>query len=166
VQEGVQGPQIRCAVAGWQVVFISTREAHIRVDITSLHHVSLAVTDLERSRAFYREVLGLEEIERPPFDFPGAWFRVGDRQLHLIVHARPTLRSGGIDSRDVHVALRVRSYAATVAALRTHGYTPDAADERRRLREHPRGKAGFPQIFLLDPDRHVIELNAERLEDE
>ena len=54
------------------------------MEILQLHHVSLPVTDLERSRRFYREVLGLEEIERPPFPFPGAWFRLGDRELHLI----------------------------------------------------------------------------------
>jgi glyoxylase I family protein len=134
-------------------------------DVASLHHVSLAVTNLERSRAFYRDVLGLEEIERPPFDFAGAWFRVGDGQLHLIVHPQPTLRTGGIDSQDVHFAMRVRSYRDAVAGLRACGYSPDAPDERRRLRENPRGRAGFPQIFILDPDRHVIELNAERLGD-
>jgi len=45
--------------------------------INSLHHVSLTVTDLERSRRFYREVLGLQEIARPAFNFPGAWFQLG-----------------------------------------------------------------------------------------
>lgn len=39
--------------------------------IEAIHHVSLGVTDLERSRQFYREILGLEEIARPPFNFPG-----------------------------------------------------------------------------------------------
>lgn len=135
------------------------------MEIEGLHHVSLAVTDLGRSRAFYREVLGLEEIARPPFDFDGAWFTIGDRQLHLIVHQQPTLRTRGIDSRDGHFALRVRSYRDTVARLRARGYASDAADDFKRMREHPTGRAGFPQVFILDPDRHVIELNAARLDD-
>lgn len=133
--------------------------------VEALHHVSLPVTDLERSRRFYREVLGLEEIARPPFDFPGAWYRVGGGQLHLIVHATPTLRTGPIDSHDVHLAFRVRSYRAALAALRARGYSSDATDAMKRVREQPTGKAGFPQIFLLDPDRHVIELNAERADE-
>ena len=54
------------------------------MDVRLLHHVSLPVGDLERSRRFYREVLGLAEIARPPFPFPSAWFRLGDRELHLI----------------------------------------------------------------------------------
>jgi hypothetical protein len=28
----------------------------------------------------------------------------------------------------------------------------------------PRATAGFPQIYILDPDRHIIELNAEKLD--
>lgn len=135
------------------------------MDVEGLHHVSLAVTDLERSRRFYTEVLGLEEMERPSFEFAGVWYRVGSSQLHLIAHASPTLRKGGIDSRDVHFAIRVRSYVAAVRALRDRGYAQDAVEEIKRVREQPSGKAGFPQVFLLDPDRHVIELNATRLDD-
>jgi glyoxylase I family protein len=134
------------------------------IDITGLHHVSLAVTNLERSKAFYREVLGLREIERPPFEFAGAWYGVGDRQLHLIVHDKPTLRTRGIDSHDVHFALRVTSYRETVSFLVARGYSSDARDDTKRLKENKWGKAGFPQVFILDPDRHLIELNAERLD--
>ncbi|HUK20057.1 MAG TPA: VOC family protein [Gemmatimonadales bacterium] len=134
------------------------------IELLALHHVSIPVTDLERSRQFYREVLGLEEIPRPPFDFPGAWYRVGSGQLHLIVHDQPTLRTRGVDSHDVHFAIRVRSYRGALESLHARGYNSTAADELRRIREQPAGRAGFPQVFLLDPDRHVIELNAERID--
>jgi catechol 2,3-dioxygenase-like lactoylglutathione lyase family enzyme len=133
--------------------------------IESLHHVSLTVSDLERSKRFYEEVLGLKEIQRPPFDFPGAWYQLGDRQLHLIVAKKPTFREGkGIDSRDVHFAIRVRSYRAALEELKRKGYSEDASDEFRRMKVRPRATAGFPQIYILDPDRHVIEINAERLD--
>lgn len=48
------------------------------------HHTSFAVRDIERSKAFYGGVLGLEEIPRPNFPFPGAWFQAGTCQVHLI----------------------------------------------------------------------------------
>ena len=135
------------------------------LDIERLHHVSLPVTDLERSRAFYGEVLGLRELPRPPFPFPGAWYQLGDCQLHLIVGEQSTLRLGkGIDSHDIHVAIRVRSYRQALEHLRARGYRSDAEDELRRVRENPTGRAGFPQLFVLDPDRHVIELNAAALD--
>jgi len=138
------------------------------MEILTLHHVSVTVSDLERSRRFYREVLALEEMARPPFSFPGAWFRLGNtgQQLHLIVHTQPTFRaSNRIDTRDLHFAVRVSSYRQTVEFLRSRGYRDDAAeDDPLRMILNPHATAGFPQIYILDPDRHIIEINAEVLD--
>jgi len=123
--------------------------------VEGIHHVSLIVTDLERAKAFYRDVIGLREIERPPFGFPGAWFAVGGtgQQLHLIVHAGETKREGGIDTRDGHFALRVTDYDAALAWLERCGVAYQANRD---------SITGFAQIFVLDPDRNVVELNAVR----
>jgi catechol 2,3-dioxygenase-like lactoylglutathione lyase family enzyme len=125
------------------------------VEIETLHHVSLTVTDLARARTFYGEVLGLPELERPAFDFPGAWYSLGDRQLHLIVHTTPrTLRhTTEIDSRDGHFAVRVRNYRQTLEHLRAQAVP---------LRESPQNPTPWAQIYVTDPDGNVIELNAER----
>jgi glyoxylase I family protein len=133
--------------------------------IESLHHVSLPVADLGRAKAFYGGLLGLRELARPNFPFQGAWYEIGDRCLHLTVAAEPTFRLGKpVNTQDIHLALRVASYAETIAHLHVAGYTPDAADELRQTREQPDGPAGFPQVFLMDPDRHVLELNADRVD--
>jgi glyoxylase I family protein len=132
-------------------------------DVTALHHVALPVSDLARSRRFYVDVLGLHEIERPAaFDFPGAWFALGAGQLHLIERADGTVRhEKPLDSRDVHFAIRVLDYDAMLAHLRGQGYREDAPTaDPMRIKANRRPNAGFPQIFVLDPDRHVIEINA------
>lgn len=125
--------------------------------IEGIHHISITVKNLEKAKAFYEQVMGLKEMERPPFDFPGAWYAVGaGQQLHLIVHEGETLRQGGIDTRDGHFALRVASYKETKAWLEEQGVPFEA---------RPHAKAGFPQIYVLDPDRNVIELNADKLDE-
>jgi catechol 2,3-dioxygenase-like lactoylglutathione lyase family enzyme len=137
------------------------------MQIEIIHHVSLTVTDLERSRTFYRDVLGLSEIARPPFPFAGAWFGIGERQhLHLIVHEGATFRgTRGIDTRDSHFAVRVGSYRQAVEFLRGKGYREDGGEsDLMSMRLQPHATAGFPQIYILDPDRHVIEINAETLD--
>lgn len=136
------------------------------MQIEAIHHVSLGVTDLERSRKFYREILGLVEITRPPFNFPGAWFSAGAaQQVHLIVHPDSTLRTGKrLDNRDGHFAVRVASYQQTVEELRSKGYREDADDDLQLMRLQPHATAGFPQIYVLDPDRNIIEINAAQLD--
>ena len=59
-----------------------------------LHHVLVAVDDLERARQFYADVLEMEEIERPAFNYPGIWYQIGDgpQQLHLLLRSDATLR--------------------------------------------------------------------------
>lgn len=144
-----------------------------------LHHISLPVEDLARSRAFYGGVLGLTEVPRPrPFEegpgsFAGAWYQLGAGQVHLIVHdprrpSPPTYRTGKKqDARDVHVALRVASFAEALARLKSKGYrvgSPDHFKDMRVSPNLPHQGAGFPQLYILDPDRHTIEINAETLD--
>jgi catechol 2,3-dioxygenase-like lactoylglutathione lyase family enzyme len=53
--------------------------------VTGIHHVSIAVTDLELSRRFYTQVLGLREIPRPAtFDLVVVWYDLGAQHIHLV----------------------------------------------------------------------------------
>ena len=132
------------------------------MEVETLHHVSICVTDLDKARQFYSGVLGLREIpeERPKaFNFPGAWYDLGGgRQLHLIVHATPrTLRgTTEVDFLDGHFALRVRSYAQPRDLLEAQGIP---------MRDRPNNPTPWPQIYITDPDGNVIELNAATRED-
>jgi catechol 2,3-dioxygenase-like lactoylglutathione lyase family enzyme len=55
--------------------------------VFALHHVQVAIPTggEERARRFYGEVLGLEEIPKPPALTArgGLWFRGGDLEIHL-----------------------------------------------------------------------------------
>jgi lactoylglutathione lyase len=115
--------------------------------IVELNHVALHVADVERSRRFYRDVMRLEEIARPAFDFPGAWFRLGTQQeLHLIGGRELEARS---HNRGNHWALLVDDLDAWEDHLKQVGYP---YFPRRRRPD------GAGQIFLIDPDGHYLEL--------
>lgn len=135
------------------------------LEIDKLHHVAVPVSNLERSKAFYTDVLGLKEIPRPAFSFDGAWYQVGDRELHLIVARDPTFRRGrGVESQDGHLALRVKSFRRALEYLESKGYRPGNEDTLHSMRVNISGPTGFPQMHILDPDRNVIEINAERVD--
>jgi catechol 2,3-dioxygenase-like lactoylglutathione lyase family enzyme len=46
--------------------------------------MAITCSDIGVSAAFYGDVLGLPQIERPNFDRFGAWFTCGNLELHLI----------------------------------------------------------------------------------
>jgi catechol 2,3-dioxygenase-like lactoylglutathione lyase family enzyme len=123
------------------------------IEFEGIHHVSIAVRDLEQAKRFYSEVLNLQEIQRPPFKSKGIWYAVGNHQLHLLEHPNgETLRNGEIDSTDGHFAIWVKSYKNTIEWLEKAGLPYEA---------RPQSVAGFAQIYILDPDKNIIEFDAE-----
>src|SRR3954453_1646865 len=86
------------------------------LQVTQIDHVSVIITDVERSRRFYRDLLGLKEIAKPgTFDFVALWFDLGNQQLHLLQKDRPDTTS------PRHFALRVADLAAARDHMKTRG---------------------------------------------
>jgi glyoxylase I family protein len=124
----------------------------MELEIERVHHVSLAVRDLERARAFYSDALQLQEIGRPAFDTRGIWYRIGELQVHLTHSPQAeTLRTGDPVGTDGHFAVWVKSYRAAVQWLTERGIP---------CKTQPQSVAGFAQIWILDPDHNIIELDA------
>jgi catechol 2,3-dioxygenase-like lactoylglutathione lyase family enzyme len=100
------------------------------------------------SKRFFGEVLGLEELERPSFNFSGAWYALGDRQLHLIVQDSAGRDAADRISRSDHTALEVSELDAVKKRLEGAGI---------EFGEGSNQALGMDQIFCRDPDGHVIE---------
>jgi len=55
-----------------------------------LQHYTIEPADLEGTKDFYCDVLGLENGDRPPLDFPGYWlYSGGVATVHLIGTRKP-----------------------------------------------------------------------------
>jgi catechol 2,3-dioxygenase-like lactoylglutathione lyase family enzyme len=112
------------------------------VKLLGVHHVALSVSDLAESMRFYVDQLGLEELERPDFGFPGAWLALGDQQVHLLELAEPVHPSN-------HFAIHVVDIDEAIAGLRAAGI--EVSD--------PSPVGTGRQAFLKDPTGNLIELN-------
>ncbi len=113
------------------------------MNIRKLDHVSFLVKDVERSRRFYGQVLGLRELPRPSnANNLGAWLTNDEHsfEVHLIGEAE----------------------AGRVAQTHTQ-YRRDELEHLGALNveivggPRPRGD-GVQQIFICDPDGYMIEL--------
>jgi catechol 2,3-dioxygenase-like lactoylglutathione lyase family enzyme len=131
------------------------------IEIRSLNHAALLVKNVDRSRYFYSEVLGMEEVPRPSsFDFPGAWFRAGKTEVHIIGEDEPghaaQLHPGSYQRDELshghvaHIAFEVADLEAAQQQLHAHGIEIVGGPR-------PRGD-GVIQLYVLDPDNYVVEL--------
>jgi glyoxylase I family protein len=135
-----------------------------RMQLTGLHHITLISADIERSIAFYRDVLGLGVVgDRASDDDPGVrhvWFGAvdGTPGRLLSVMEYPHLPAGVVGTGSTqHFALAVDS-AEELDAWRS--YLVDQDVECSEVFD----RGGFRSLYLRDPDGHVIEI-ATRLLD-
>jgi catechol 2,3-dioxygenase-like lactoylglutathione lyase family enzyme len=130
------------------------------VGIKRLDHVGLYVSDLEATRHFYCDQLGMREIPRPSsFDFPGFWFQADQTQIHVFLERGPervaeTLGDApNAEEREkgfwVHMSIEVEDVERTIVAL---------AEMDIPLVGGPHTRSdGVRQIYLLDPDGYMLE---------
>lgn len=115
------------------------------MQLGAVHHVSINVADVEATKPFYTDVLGLTELPRPDFGFPGAWLRSpGGAEVHLLQV------DDWVAPKGQHWSFQVADVDAAVSHLREQGV---------KVREPvPIGDTGSFQAFLFDPAGNMIEL--------
>jgi len=127
------------------------------IAIERVDHIGIRVRHLDRALVFYR-VLGFELAHRAKGDDVAIVRNTHGVELNLIFNANAGDPEANIlmDIRDkfpgyTHMALRVASIPATLAALKANGIA---------ITQGPVsfGEQGHVSVFVRDPDRNVIEL--------
>ncbi|HEU0293258.1 MAG TPA: VOC family protein [Anaerolineales bacterium] len=116
------------------------------MQFTQIQHCSVVVQSLERAAAFYRDVLGLTEIEIPstfkPAGLKVRWFRLGSQQIHILLGAENRPSSQG------HMALQVDDARTARLWIKEKGID---IQETVLI-------PGADRFFLRDPDGNRIEI--------
>ena len=129
--------------------------------VERMEHFLVLSDDMDETRDFYCDVLGMEVGFRPELEFPGYWLYLGDVGcLHIaewetysaftkrsdIPMSRQTPGTGPID----HIAFNATDFDAMLAKLDTRGldYKANLLDD-----------IGLRQLFIQDPNGVTLELN-------
>jgi catechol 2,3-dioxygenase-like lactoylglutathione lyase family enzyme len=139
--------------------------------IIAADHTGITVTNLERSLAFWRDVLGFElshrahqtgDLAREITGVPGAEISIAvlkapGHKIELLEYLAPSDR-GHVDLRpcdigSVHVALTVDDLGAVLSAIAASGWK--AVGQPQTLQSGP--NAGKRVVYVRDPDGTTIE---------
>lgn len=117
-------------------------------------HYTIVVDDLQRSTAFYRDILGLPQIENRTQKEYIRWFSMGDgAELHIVDGQADTIRT----HIGLHLALRLSDFDSFLIHLKKHNITHHNS---KGLRDSITTRAdGVRQVYFRDPDGYWIEVN-------
>jgi len=118
--------------------------------LDSLDHITIITKNLEETKRFYINILGLEiDDNRPPFIFDGAWLALNKRPVvHIVVNKNHQNNSDN-PTLD-HVAFRAKNIENIKNKLDQLNISYDE-------RITPDNKVH--QIFTIDPNGIKIELS-------
>ncbi|MEO5633773.1 VOC family protein [Gaiella sp.] len=113
-----------------------------------LNHVSVVAHDLETSRRFYVDELGLVPLPTPNFAFPVVWLAAGNCQIHLF--ERP-----GEPPSHAHFGLEISEFMPVYRRMKELGLL-DHDTFGNAMYELPDGGI---QMYVRDPAGNLVELD-------
>ena len=130
--------------------------------LKTFEHVLILADDVDKTKDFYVDILGLEVGYRPDFRFKGYWLYLKDNKaacIHLAMRKQDTGQDYYIGKKDDvksgsgaidHVAFNADDIEGMKSKL-------DKISMEYTHRKVP----GFPleQLFIMDPDGVKVELN-------
>ena len=116
------------------------------MSIQGMNHFNVLTDDVEKTRRFYVDVVGLTEGERPDLGFDGAWLYAGGRAILHVSKVKSLPPPGVID----HMAFSATDLKGTIARL-----------DRLGVQHMLRQQAGTRiwQVFCHDPMGAKVELD-------
>jgi catechol 2,3-dioxygenase-like lactoylglutathione lyase family enzyme len=119
----------------------------------ALNHYTINVRDLEATKAFYEDIVGLKAGERPPLSFPGYWLYCGGQPVvHLVGHRPENAPIEGTPDpgRLDHIAFSAENLRLMRERLNANGIS---------FQERVLPQLNMTQLFFQDPDGIYIEFN-------
>ena len=138
--------------------------------LSHIEHYLIAADDMDATKHWYCNVLGMQEGRHPDFGFPVYWLYLdGKDVVHIGQNAknasdnqqlylgRPSQNEGSGTGAIDHIAFRATGLRATMAHLRSSDI---------KFTERRASNQALYQLFMYDPNGIKVELNFDAAEAE
>ena len=135
--------------------------------LSHIDHFLVQTEDMEKTKDWYVDILGMRAGDHPDFKFPVYWLYIGDKDvLHIAQGGKNTSAnrkkylgqqseaiygSGVVD----HIAFHAKGLRETIAHLQAH----NIEFNQRQVDDQ-----GLYQLFMFDPNGIKVELNFDAAE--
>ena len=135
--------------------------------LSHIDHFLVQTEDMEKTKDWYVDILGMRAGDHPDFKFPVYWLYIGDKDvLHIAQGGKNTSAnrkkylgqqseaiygSGVVD----HIAFHANGLRETIAHLQAH----NIEFNQRQVDDQ-----GLYQLFMFDPNGIKVELNFDAAE--
>ena len=112
---------------------------------------------MKKAKIFYSDILGLQEMERPPFFIKGLWYDLGSFELHLMLHekaGKPSIHPLN-ETVQPHFALSLKEDEVALIIKRLKGAGVQFIPEPQM------SPSSAKQVFFYDFDGNMLEINNE-----
>ena len=131
--------------------------------LKTFEHVLILADDVEKTKNFYVDILGLEVGYRPDFPFKGYWLYLKDNKKAACIHLAMRKQETG---QDYYIGKKDDVKSGSGAIDHVSFNSVDIEGMKSKLEEVSieythRKVPGFPleQLFIDDPDGVKVELN-------
>lgn len=124
--------------------------------ITGLFHAAIKTNDLAATVRFYTQILGLRQVQRPDFGYPGAWLAcptpVGEAIIHIYAGG-PALGKDGKTPEGTGAIDHL-----SLSAVGFHQFRQKLSEAALPWREFLVPGTTLWQLFVYDPSGVMLEL--------
>lgn len=139
------------------LLFISAIQANAQQNKVHLNHTAIYVIDIQKTSAFYSNIIGLDTVPEPFHDGKHIWYSTG---AHSMLHVIQGATEKKAYYKNQHTCFTVPDFEIFLGKLQSANLTwEDVAGKKNAITTRI---DGVHQIWLQDPDGYWLEINDDK----
>lgn len=139
------------------LICLSTFQTNAQQSKTHINHTAIYVMDIQKTGAFYSNIIGLDTVPEPFHDGKHIWYSTG---AHTMLHVIAGATAKKDYYKNQHTCFTVPDFNLFVQKLKQLNWSyEDVAGNKNAITTRV---DGVHQIWLQDPDGYWLEINDDK----
>ncbi len=139
------------------LLFISAIQANAQQNKVHINHTAIYVIDIQKTSAFYSNIIGLDTVPEPFHDGKHIWYSTGEHSMLHVIQGATEKRAY---YKNQHTCFTVPDFEIFLGKLQSANWTwEDVTGKKNAITTRI---DGVHQIWLQDPDGYWLEINDDK----